>query len=126
MALGFLAADANTILDNKVTAGDFDYIQLHTGDPGAAGTANVAGNNTRKAVSWNSASGGSITNSADIEWTDAEVDTAETYDKCSFWDAVTAGNFKMSGELDNDTLAASGEGYKIPAGALSISLNVAA
>ena len=46
------------------------YVQLHVGAPGAAGTANVAGNSTRQATgAFATPVGGSTSNSAAINWT---------------------------------------------------------
>lgn len=66
------------------------FIQLHTGDPGEDGTANVATNNTRQSATWNASSGGSATNNGVISWT--SVPATETYTHWTSWDAVTAGN----------------------------------
>ncbi len=64
MAVGLSATVANELLDAIGNADAYSisavYIQLHTADPGAAGTANIAGNATRKSVSFGAASGGSM------------------------------------------------------------------
>jgi len=68
------------------------YVQLHIGDPGAAGTSNVAANTTRKLVTFGSAAAaGAISNTADIEW--LAVPNLETYTHVSFWSASGAGTF---------------------------------
>lgn len=124
MTTGFAETEANAILDARLV--DYDYVQLHTGDPGAAGTANVAGNDTRKAISWDPASGGEAVNAADVDWTETEVDTQETYTHVSFHTAATGGTFKMSGTLTANQVEASGDAVRIAAGAYTIDLNVAA
>lgn len=124
MALGWAAATANSALDTLV--GTYDYIQLHTGDPGSAGTSNVAGNATRKQVTFGSATGGVVSNSAAIEWSESEVDTAEDYTHFSLWTASSAGSFGFSGTVTANEVAASGDSFTIPIGDLDISLLVAA
>lgn len=96
------------------------WVQLHTGDPGAAGTNNVAGETDRiEGTFGDAASGGAITNTAVLEWPD--VSTAETYTHVSLWSASTAGTFKGS---DDITAAAMnvGDTFRIPVGDLDITL----
>ncbi len=126
MAVGLAPAAANAILDEHYDT-DYPFIQLHVGDPGAAGTANTAGNATRKDTSaaWAPASGGSKTTDVDIDWTAGEVTTAEGYTHCSFWSASTAGNFGGSGTITANAVVASGDAFTLPAGAVTVSLAVA-
>ena len=124
MAVGFAAAEANATLDARAV--DWDFVQLHTGDPGSAGTANVAGNSTRKAITWASAAGGSIANDANIDWSDAEVTTAEDYTHVSLWTLATGGTFKASGTVTANAVAASGDAFRLATGAVVVTLNVAA
>jgi len=99
MTVGLAAAHANGILSvyrgTALTAVTTPFIQLHTGDPGAAGTTSVsAGSTTRNAITWNAPSGGSMTLNTLAAWTNGG--TSETISHCSLWDASTAGNFKQS------------------------------
>ncbi len=98
------------------------YIKLHTGDPGAAGTANAATETTRKAASFGAASAGAITSDADISWTNI----AGSQDASHFtaWDNLTAGNFLFSGTITANPYTA-GDTYTISSGNLSASLTVA-
>jgi len=53
MATGFAAAVAASILNGLCRATNWTaptefWVKLHTGDPGAAGTSNAAGETTRK------------------------------------------------------------------------------
>lgn len=128
MALGLKPTVANSVLDallkNTAYTGPATlYAQLHTGDPGAAGTSNVAGNTTRKSVSWGTASGGVNSNSADLVWTN--VSTTETYTDVSLWDASTSGNFLGSGTITANSVTA-GDTFTISAGNLTVTLPVAA
>ncbi len=79
------------------------YARLHTGDPGEAGTANVALSNPippllRPSVPFNPASGGSIVSSATVTWNN--VTNTETISWISFWDNDTAGNCLGSAQLN--------------------------
>ena len=87
------------------------YLQLHTGDPGEDGTANAAGETTRKAVSFGAASGGSMVSSATVEWTN--VSTSETYSHWSLWDASSAGNALWSGALASSAAVTAGDTFQI-------------
>lgn len=87
------------------------FVQLHTGDPGNAGTANVSvGDNTRKALTQSAAAGGAIAQSGTApSWTNGE--TTETITHISIHSAVTSGTFMYSIALtaskewaDTDTL----------------------
>jgi hypothetical protein len=119
MADGLAVAKANSTLDSLLATA---YVQLHTAPPGAAGTTAIATNNTRKAATFASASGGSKATSADLDW--PSVPAAEDYTDCSLWDAVTAGNFICSGTITANAVSV-GDDFKILAGNLTVSLPVA-
>lgn len=94
------------------------YIKLHTGAAGEDGTSNAATETTRKAVTWNSASSGSISASATIEWTN--VSTTETYSHWSAWDNSTAGNCLWVGALSSSAAVTAGDTFQITALTLSL------
>jgi hypothetical protein len=126
MTVGLASGIANSILnalcsDTAWTPPVAFFVKLHTGDPGASGTANAAGNTTREAATFASASGGSKTTSADVAWT--SVSTAETYSHVSFWDASTGGNFIASDNLVTPRTVAVGDPFTIPAGSLTVALS---
>lgn len=129
MALGLAPATANAILDalcRSVTWSDpaAVYIKLHVGDPGAAGTANAATETTRQAATFGSAaSGGAISNTAAIVWTN--VAGTEDYTHFSAWDASTAGNFLFSGTITANAVTTA-DTFQIPIGDLDVTLGVAA
>jgi len=97
------------------------FVKLHTADPGSAGATAAAGNTTRVGVTFSAASGGSITNSASVDWT--SVSTAETYSHISFWDASSAGNFLGSAALTASKTVAVGDNFSLPASNLTISIS---
>ena len=128
MAEGFSSYAANAVLNAIGNAAAFSvatpYIQLHTGAPGSAGTSNVAGNATRKSVSFGTASAGAMTNDVAVSWTSGEVDTSEDYAHVSFWDASTAGNFIGSGAMTANAVI-TGDTFTIPVGECDLSIPVA-
>lgn len=96
------------------------WVKLHLADPGAAGATSPALNATRVQATFSASAGGSITTSADINWTN--VPNAETYSHVSFWDASTAGNFLGSDDLATARLVAVGDNFTILAGQLTLSI----
>lgn len=125
MAIGLASGVANSILDSLCRNVSWTppaalFIKLHTGDPGAAGAGNAAGNTTRTAATCSAASGGAITNSADVAWT--SVSTAETYSHVSFWSASVAGTFLGSDDLAVSRTVAVGDNFTIAAGDLDLAL----
>lgn len=93
MAVGMAAARANSFLDTEYAT---VYVQLHTADPGAAGTTAVsAGDATRKAATMAAAaSGAKSLTSMSGPWTNGG--TSESITHASLWTAATAGTFLRS------------------------------
>lgn len=132
MAVGLAADISNDILDaignnSAVTTLPVTecWIQLHTADPGAAGTTAVAGNATRKQVSFGAPAGGLMSNDTAITWTTGEVDTSEDYTHISLWTASTAGTFLGSGLMTANAVVV-GDQFTIPIGDLDVSFATAA
>lgn len=133
MALGLSSAIANDVLDALCTNSALTtlpvtafWIQLHvTAEPGAAGTSNVAGNATRKQVTFGTAASGAVTNTSAVTWTTGEVDTSEDYLYWSAWTASTAGTFLCSGTMTANAVTV-GDEFTIPVGDLDLTLTVAA
>lgn len=127
MAYGLSAPVADDVLALILNGTAFSgfsevYVLLHVGDPGASGTANVAGENTLEAAgSFNAPSGGSTTNAAAINWTD--VSTAETYTNVSLWSSsdTATGTFIASGTITASAVAV-GDNFQIPAGDMTVSM----
>jgi hypothetical protein len=95
VTVGIATAQANTLLDTLLGS---TFIQLHTGDPGAAGTTAVSSVTTRPAASYAAAAAGSKALSTASSWTNW-AGSAETVTHISFWTAATAGTFKASMQL---------------------------
>jgi hypothetical protein len=87
------------------------YVKLHLGDPGEDGTANPAAETTREAVTWGTATTGSLASSATVEWTN--VSTTEVYTHWSLWDAATAGNCLWTGALGASASMTAGDTFQL-------------
>lgn len=129
MATGLASGQADAILDALCRSVAYSdpagfFVKLHTGDPGAAGASNAAGETTRQSVTFSAASGGAITNSAAVTWTN--VSTTETISHVSFWSASTAGTFLGSDALNSSRSLTAGDTFEIAIGDLDISLGAIA
>jgi len=120
MATGLISAAADDLLDSLAAA--HTWVQLHTADPGAAGTTAVAANTTRKQVTWAPASGGALTSAAALEWTN--VPGAEDYTHFSVWSASSGGTCGFTGAVTANAVA-TGDTFTIPTGDLDASFAVA-
>lgn len=120
MAEGWGPTAANSALDTLVAA--YPWLKLHTGAPGSAGTSNAATEATRKQVTYSSASGGLVSNNAQVQWTN--VAATETYSKCTFWTASSAGTFGFSGTVTSNPVTA-GDTFTIAVGDVDVSVTLA-
>jgi hypothetical protein len=88
------------------------YLKLHVGNPGEDGTGNPAAETTRKAVSFDPASGGSKSSvTGSVEWT--LVSTTETYSHWSMWDDETSGECLWFGGLSASASVTAGDTFEI-------------
>lgn len=125
MTIGIAAATLNAWLNayarnTSYTQPTAFWVKLHLGDPGASGASNAAANTSRQQATFSAASAGSLTTSADLNWT--SVPNAETYSHVSFWDASTAGTFLGSDDLAASRLVAIGDTFTILAGSLTVAI----
>ncbi len=110
MTTGFSTTHAHAILNvlrNTAYSGINPFLQIHTGDPGAAGTANASAETTRKAVTFAAPSGGSTTASA-VSWTSWAAGS-ETISHVSLWTASSGGTFLHSGALSASKSVTNGD-----------------
>ncbi len=118
---GWSQAAAADILSDKGT--EYPYIQVHTGPPGAAGTANVGPDSDRLLATWGTPTlagdGASVEMqwTGDLEWTSSSGSGDPQY--VSGWSAASGGNFGWSGQLTSDPIVA-GNDFRIPAGAYTL------
>lgn len=76
------------------------FVQLHTGDPGASGTANVSSVTTRPALNFGAASAGSQSAIATLpSWATWAGTNGEVVTHISVWGASSAGTFYYSAAL---------------------------
>jgi hypothetical protein len=90
------------------------FVQLHTGDPGAAGTANVsAGSTTRNSFIFAASSSGSALaiGTAPSSWTNGG--TSETLTHISVWTASTSGTLLFTVQLTASKAWASGDSFTL-------------
>jgi hypothetical protein len=73
------------------------FAQLHTGDPGASGTANVSSTTTRQAMGFGAASAGVAgAEPCSRAWTSWAGTNGEIVTDASCWSASSAGTFYFS------------------------------
>lgn len=115
MAVGFsLTNTINAFLNalranTSYSAPAATYVQLHTGDPGAAGTTNISvGSTTRVVMTQGAPSAGAIAiTGTNPSWTNGG--TSETVSHITVWSAVTAGTFSYSIALTTSKTWGSGD-----------------
>lgn len=118
--------ERNKMLDALTGRGNYTanaafYVQLHTGDPTAAGTSNVATETDRQAVTFgDAASSGAISNTAAVTWTNLAA--TETLTHVSFWTASTSGTVLGTDDLPTSKNVNAGDTFTIPIGDLDITI----
>lgn len=107
------------------------YVQLHTAEPGAAGTTGLmpgSPDNTRKAVTMGApttaAGATTIANSAQVQWTGLTGSAGTDATHYSLWDASTAGNYLGDGVINANAYGPN-DSLTFAIGAITIALNVA-
>jgi hypothetical protein len=98
-AVNLANAWLNVISGTTFTGAAGSFIQLHTGDPGASGTANVSSVTTRPTQTWNAASAGSKSASGTPTWSSWAGTSPETVTDVTDWSASSAGTFYFSVQL---------------------------
>lgn len=122
MAWGISTYLANKLLDHlcrnvAYTPPATVYAKMHTGDAGAAGTANPSSVATRYACAFNAAASGSISQSNTPEHT---LGGTETIAGVSFWDHPTAGNFLWSSAASLSKSGTTGDIIRINSDTLTL------
>lgn len=127
MAVGPSSAVAAAILNayfnaTNITAPTAIWIQLHTGDPGASGTSNIATETTRKDITsvFSAASGGTVTSDTLVSWTN--VAGSEDYTHFSIHSASSNGTFYWSGTITANAVTA-GDTFNLAVGDIDIALS---
>lgn len=96
--MGFSTALKNYMLDQAGT-NKLLYASLHTADPGATGTSELAGGSpayARKATTWSAASSGGKNLSSTVVF---DVPSGVTVAYVGLWDSLSGGAFQGGGPL---------------------------
>ena len=127
---------ASDYLENKVldhflgtastTAPAAVYLALFTSDPTDAGSGTEVSTSgtaySRQSIAFSSASSGSTSNSADVEFSQATGSGFGTVTHFGIYDASTAGNLLFHGALTSSKTIDAGDVFKIASGNLSITV----
>ena len=105
------------------------WMQLHTADPGAAGTTAVATETIRKQVTFGAPAAPAagvitISNSAQVQWTSIAAGGGQDATHYTLWTLVTAGVFLGSGVITANAYT-TGDTLTFAIGDIDISLNCA-
>lgn len=99
------------------------YLQMHTGDPGTAGTTSPATDTTRKLVTFGSAAAsGAVASTAAFSWTGITATGTESISWFSFWSASTGGTFLGRDDLATARSVTTGDGLDVASGAVALSV----
>jgi hypothetical protein len=97
------------------------FTKLHTGDPGAAGTANASSVTTRPTTTFAASSAGSCALAATFPaWTSWAGTSPETVTHFSIWDASTAGTFLCSLALTASRTVQTGDTLTWSSGSIAL------
>lgn len=100
----YATAAKNAMLNHLGTLAT--HVSLHSADPGAGGANELSGGGyARQAITWNSASGGSLDSSNQPVFT---VPAASTVAFVGFWSAATNGTFYGSASVPSETFTNAG------------------
>lgn len=115
-----LTSTTKNIMLNAL-GGSVTYFSLHTADPGATGTAEVAGSPyARKSASWGAAASGTVATNANVAF---DVPGSTTITHLGYWSASTSGTFLGSRALDTSQTFATAGTYTLSSGNITESLS---
>lgn len=98
------------------------YLAIHTGNPGATGSANeVSGNGYARQLAAFSGTT-TRTNAADVVWPAASPAGYGSVSWYSAWSALSGGNCLFYGFFSNNPVVGQGEHARILAGAISVTV----
>jgi hypothetical protein len=127
MARGLSAVDfANKVLNHMLravasTAPAGQFVKLHIGDPGSAGTANASSVTTRPALTYAAASAGACAlTGTPPSWPSWAGTSPETVSDISVWDASSAGVFQYSIALTANKVVQTGDTLTLTSASVSL------
>ena len=99
------------------------YVQLHVGNPGAAGTANVATLSARQSFTRGAATAGAASNVNLLQWLSAPA--TEDLTHLSVWSASSAGTcWFVGGITDSPASAVTSQNVEIQIGSLDLNCEI--
>lgn len=119
MSAGLSTTVANAAL-GTITGTDMAYAQLHTADPGSAGTTGVSSVTTREAVTWGSAASAAIAASNEPAWTSWAGSNGESDTYITLWSGPTSGTFGCSIALSASVVMDTGDSLTLTGVSISI------
>lgn len=125
MAVNVSATLANRWLDYSRGAGaptaiSGVFVQLHTANPGTAGTTSVSSVTTRPSATFNAAASGVITLSNTPSWATWAGTNGEVVSHISVWDASSAGNFLWSAALSASKTVNTGDTLNLTSATVTV------
>jgi hypothetical protein len=114
-----MARISTTEANQALSTTGWGYVSLHTADPSTTGANEVTGGTyARVAVTWNAASGGSVTNSGSLSINLPASTTAAYF---GVWSASTSGTYYIGGALSPSVTTGGSAGVvTIASGSLSV------
>jgi len=114
-----MARISTTEANQALSTTGWSYVSLHTADPGTTGASEVTGGTyARVAVTWNAASGGSVSNSGALS---INLPASTTASYFGVWSATTSGTYYIGGALSPSvTTGASAGVITIASGSLTV------
>ena len=115
-----MARISTTEANQALATTGWSYVSLHTGDPSTTGANEVTGGTySRVAVTWNSPSSGTVTQSNALS---INLPASTTVSYFGVWSASTSGTYYIGGALSPSITTGSSAGViTIAAGSLSVS-----
>jgi hypothetical protein len=114
-----MARISTTEANQALSTTGWSYVSLHTADPGTTGASEVTGGTyARVAVTWNAASGGSVSNNGALS---INLPASTTASYFGVWGASTSGTYYIGGALSPSvTTGASAGVITIASGSLTV------
>ena len=115
-----MARISTTEANQALATTGWSYVSLHTGDPSTTGANEVTGGTyARVAVTWNSPSSGTVTQSNALS---INLPASTTVSYFGVWSASTSGTYYIGGALSPSITTGTSAGViTIAAGSLSVS-----
>jgi len=115
-----MARISTTEANQALSTTGWSYVSLHTADPSTTGASEVTGGSyARVAVTWNSPSSGSVTQSNALS---INLPASTTASYFGVWSASTSGTYYIGGALSPAITTGTSAGVvTIAAGSLSVS-----